>query len=123
MKHNQGLKSKNVTRPKMRQGAPRQHVHPGGVAQQGQHVGNKAMNQKGTSYRGEPLFAGAGYRSELGNAVAARTECRPGGSRTVMKTGSQQVHGPVDPGQPLAHKGRDVMPIKPSKGERTCLRK
>jgi hypothetical protein len=115
-KHNQGIRSKNVVRKPMHQGAPRQHVHPGGVAQQGQHVGNKAMNQKATSYRGEPLFAGAGYQSELGNKVAEQTTAGPGGSRTVMRSGQQATHGSVNPGNPIAAKG-EIFPGFGGKGK------
>jgi hypothetical protein len=39
----------------------------------------------------------------LGNAVAASTQCGVGGSRTVMRSGSQGFHGTANPGEP---KGR-----------------
>ena len=49
---------------------------------------------------GVNLFGGQGYPSKLGNRVAVETNCGPGGSREVMKTGSQGVHGSVNPGNP-----------------------
>jgi hypothetical protein len=115
MAKNQGIKSRNVARKPMHQGAPRQHVHPGAVAQEGQHVGNKAMNQKGSSYRGEPLLAGAGYQSELGNKVAEQTTAGPGGSRTIYKSGFQQTHGSVNPGNPMQAKGEIFSGFGPRK--------
>jgi hypothetical protein len=102
-----GIQSRNIVSKPVRTGTPRQHVHPGGVAQIGQHVGNHATHKGRTDYRGEKLYAGAGYPSRLGNEVAANTVCGPGGSRTVMKTGSQTIHGPVA-GQPRPQ-GRDIL--------------
>jgi hypothetical protein len=57
-----------------------------------------------------PLFPGdkapAGGAVPLGNAVAAQTVAGPGGSRRVMKSGSQQQYG-SNPGNPTPVPDRD----------------
>jgi hypothetical protein len=91
----------HVTKP-VRTGAPRERIRPTGVAQLGQRQGNHFTEggAKQSGYGGVPIFgAGQGYASELGNAKAAATVCGPGGSRTVMKSGSQCMTGAVDPGK------------------------
>jgi hypothetical protein len=95
-----GPHSKQVVSKPVRTGEQRQRVHPPGVAQIGQHVGNHATGKGSLNYRGEKLFSGAGYQSRLGNEVAAGTVCGPGGSRTVQRSGVQGTHGAVNPGKP-----------------------
>jgi hypothetical protein len=55
----------------------------------------------GTGYRGEKVMAGkASGQVPLGQTVAYSTVCGPGGSRTVMKSGGQGMHGAPAPGNP-----------------------
>jgi len=96
-----GIKSRvNVERP-VRTGASRERIRPSGVAQIGQRVGNHVTNQGATGYGGINSFgAGQGYPSELGNTLAAATKCGPGGSREVMRSGSQGMTGAPAKGDP-----------------------
>jgi hypothetical protein len=96
-----GIKSRvNVERP-VRTGAPRERIRHSGVAQIGQRVGNHVTNQGATGYGGiNPFGAGQGYRSELGNSLAVETQCGPGGSREVMRSGSQGMTGAPAKGNP-----------------------
>ncbi len=104
-----GPHSKNVVRKEVRTGSPRQQGHPGGVAQIGAHVGSHATNKGNTGYRGEPIFKGPANSVPLGNEVAAKTVCGPGGSRDIYKTGFQQTHGAVVVAGNPAPKGRDIL--------------
>jgi hypothetical protein len=102
MAKNQGIKSRNLVRKPVRTGAPRRHYEKAGIVQLGQMQGDHATNKgDSTGYRGVSLIGPKHPISEpLGNEVAARTVCGPGGSREVMKTGSQGVHGSVNQGNP-----------------------
>ena len=75
----------------VRNGASATGVRPAGVSQFGSAVGNKSTGGPMTGYRGEKYATAtpAGGRERLGNAVAASTVCGPGGSRSVMRSGSQ----------------------------------
>jgi hypothetical protein len=97
-----GIKSRvNVERP-VRTGAPRERIRHSGVAQIGIRVGNHVTNQGATGYGGiNPFGAGQGYPSKLGNEVAATTVCGVGGSRTIYKTGTQDVQGAPAKGDPM----------------------
>jgi hypothetical protein len=96
-----------IVRPGVRTGAAREHIHPGGVAQLGQKVGDHTRNGS-TGYRGEPLDGPKQPISvKLGNEVAKATVAGPGGSRTVMRTGAQGLHGSADPGKPTPR--RDIL--------------
>jgi hypothetical protein len=96
-----GIKSRNVAEKGVRTGAPRERIRHSGVAQIGQRVGNHVTNQGATGYGGiNPFGAGQGYPSELGNTLAARTVCGPGGSREVMRSGSQGMTGAPAKGNP-----------------------
>lgn len=102
-KGNQGIRSKNVTRPSVRTGTPRNRVHVPRAAELGEHVGNHTLRGN-THYRGErPLIRGPGYPSvPLGNEVALNVKGVKNGAgagRTLYgKSGSQGVQGPVNPG-------------------------
>jgi hypothetical protein len=103
--------NKNV-RPSVRTGSGSRGTHPGGVAQLGQHVGDKATHgdPKGSGYRGEPLHNNRSFQPvSFGNEVAANTVCKPGGSREVMSSGSQGTHGSVNPGSPRPNTHRDAL--------------
>ena len=66
------------------------------MSQIGQNIGNKAMNDpKRLTKSVEPVRGAAMPGVKLGNEVAASTVCGPGGSRTVMRSGSQAQTGPV----------------------------
>jgi len=97
-----GLHSKNVVHPGYRHGDQRREVKRAGVAQLGQKKGNHITHAGGQrlDYSGVPIFGGQGYPSKLGNRVAVETTCGPGGSRTVMRSGSQGTQGAPNPGQP-----------------------
>jgi hypothetical protein len=109
-KGNQGIRSKNVTHKPVRTGAQRERIRVAGIAQLGQMQGNHAMGRADRlPYSGVEAFGGTGFKSELGNTLAAKTKCGPGGSREVMPSGSQCMTGPVNPGQPLTPK-REIFP-------------
>jgi hypothetical protein len=105
---NQGLQSKNVTRPSYRTGASRERIAHAGVAQYGQAQGNHFTEQgrdgrMHSEYGGVKAHTGKpGLQSRDGNMVAASTVCGPGGSRTVYARGMQGVHGNANPGNPMA---------------------
>jgi hypothetical protein len=65
-------------------------VSPSAADQLGQHLTAPKQAQ--------PLYTGIGLQPDSGNMLAAKTDCRPGGSRTVYKTGYQSLHGPVAQG-------------------------
>jgi hypothetical protein len=82
--------SKNVVRRNANTGAPRERIRHAGVAQIGVTVGNHVTEQDSTAYHGvKPMGAGAGFPSQLGNAVAETTPCCVGGGRKIMRSGSQ----------------------------------
>jgi hypothetical protein len=83
-------------------GQPSQRINPGGASQNA--YGNHSDSPSKTSnYPGEPVrqgVVGGPGSQELGNSVATRTVCGPGGSRSVMPAGGQGQHGPANPGSP-----------------------
>jgi hypothetical protein len=84
-----GVHSKQVIHKPQPKLEPRAHkINPEGVAQIGTH-----------EFQGKvPLRAGRGYEAPVGptnNLVSG-----PGGGRTVMRSGSQGLHGKVDRGVP-----------------------
>ena len=91
----------HVSKP-MRQGSQRERANKTGVAQLGQRQGDHITEHGSTGYGGVPIFdGGAAYKSELGNAKAEATVCGPGGSRTVMRSGSQGTQGAPASGSPM----------------------
>jgi hypothetical protein len=105
-----GIRSKTVVSKPVRTGAARRHIQKAGVAQLGQMQGSHATNKGDTGYRGVGLIGPRHPISEpLGNEVSARTVCGPGGSREVMKTGSQGLQGAPNQGQPM----RPTKPLWP----------
>jgi hypothetical protein len=112
-KSNQGISSKNVIHPSVRTGSGSRGTHPGGVAQLGQHVGDKAThgNSKGSGYRGEPLHNDRSFQPvPFGNEVALNVKGGgPGTGRTLYgQSGSQGCHGAVNPGNAPA-KNKDIL--------------
>ena len=86
-------------------------MHQGGAGQLGIMQGSHTTNQRTeSSYRGDPLRgglrpAGGPGGVPLGNEVSAKTVCGPGGSRNVMRTGSQGQHGQSAAGNPPPDRG------------------
>jgi hypothetical protein len=60
-------------------------VSPSAADQLGQHLT--------TPKQAQPLYTGIGLQPDSGNMLAAKTDCRPGGSRQIYKTGYQSLHG------------------------------
>jgi len=101
-KGNQGIRSKNVTRPGVRTGAGAKAINHAGAAQIGVRVGDHVTNQGATGYGGVGVYSnGPGYnKAPYGNEVAKNTVCGVGGSRTVYARGTQGVQGSAAPGNP-----------------------
>jgi hypothetical protein len=116
MAKNQGIKSRNLVHKPVRTGARREHIQKAGVAQLGNMEGDHATNKgASTGYTGVGLIGPKQPISvKLGNEVAASTKCGVGGSREVMKSGSQGVQGPTNPGNPTP-KAKELFPGWPNK--------
>jgi hypothetical protein len=96
----------HVEKP-VKTGTGSRSTNPGGVGQLGQSQGSHVTRGEESSYRGDPLHSGPSFQpTEFGNAIAARTVCKPGGSREVKKSGSQQQYGSGGPEKPS---GRDIL--------------
>src|SRR5262245_39396721 len=79
-----GIQSRVVKDVGVKAGPPSTNIgNPGGVAQLGAAVATKSAF--------EPVTSGKAAAPPLGNAVAAATDCRPGGSRTIYRAGSQST--------------------------------
>jgi hypothetical protein len=87
----QGIQSSKLVKPGYKHGRAASERRPAGVSQFGSALGNHATGSNKPipgaveDIRGSRKPIGG----ELGNAVAERTVCGPGGSRKVMKTGTQ----------------------------------
>jgi hypothetical protein len=95
-----GAKSRVNVEPGYHHGQPKKRTIPAGVAQIGQRQGNHFTHGASSDYGGVNLFGGQGYPSELGNRLAVETKCGPGGSREVMRSGSQGMTGAPAKGNP-----------------------
>ena len=78
-------------------------VQPGGVDQLGRMLGNHTTEQGKTrnpTGARMDLYGGPSFqKTPFGNEVAAATVCGPGGSRNLYgKSGTNQIHGNVNPG-------------------------
>jgi len=98
-----GIKSNKLVHKPVRYGEPAKGTRHEGVSQIGSSLGDHATETGKVLRKSVERMHGdaphnAGQR--LGNEVAATTVCGPGGSRTVMKSGSQGVQGSVNPGSP-----------------------
>jgi hypothetical protein len=106
-----GVGSNKVVHPGVRVGAKSSDaMSPSGVAQQGNSQGGRTSGEGHHSSMNTAVALREGSvrnPTPFGNAVAASTPARPGGGRTVMKSGSQGTHGPVDPGR--SHQMRDIL--------------
>jgi hypothetical protein len=93
-----GATSNKLVKPGGKVGPPSTNKYnPKGVQQIGTAVDPLAV---------EKLHTGTAPQVPSGNAVAWATERKPGGSRTIYKTGSQSQHGPVRQSEP--DYGKDV---------------
>ena len=61
-------------------------INPKGVSQLGQRFGNPQAIEK--------IHAGTMSQVPLGNTLAPKVTCGPGGSRDVHRSGGQGQHGP-----------------------------
>jgi hypothetical protein len=100
-----GYGSRPHVEKSIRTGSGSRGTHPGGVAQLGQHVGDKAThgNSKGTGYRGEPLHNDRSFQPvKFGNELATNVgKGGPGAGRTLYgQSGLQGTHGATNPGSP-----------------------
>jgi hypothetical protein len=97
-----GITGNKVKSVGVKAGPPRTNViSPRGVSQLGYSTGSMmngpaSFTSKNSAF---PMKAGTASQVPSGNAVAASTVCGVGGSRTIYKSGTQQVHGPVVQGQ------------------------
>jgi len=85
-------------------------VSPRGISQLGASQGGKLRREGSFTSTSSalPFFEGPRQAAEpMGNAVAASTKAGPGGSRTVYKTGTQQLHGSVAGPAPV--QGREIL--------------
>jgi len=94
-----GIASKQHVQTPVRTGSGSHSVRPSGTNKFGYSVGDHVTGKaSGTGFRGEHLFnpeRDAEF-GEFGNAIAVRTVCGPGGSRTLHgQAGSQGQHGDV----------------------------
>ena len=106
-----GIASRGNVEPRVRTGTGSRGTHPGGVAQLGQHTGDKATHgdSKGSGYRGEPLHNNKSFQPvPFGNQVAlnvGKGGCGTG--RTLYgQAGSQGQYGSGGPAKPT---GRDIL--------------
>ena len=82
---------------------------PAGVAQYGQAQGDHVTSFGGgkTSYRGEAVNRGPGYRTPVGISDPVKA-VGVGGGREVLRSGAQGMHGAPAPGNPPA-KSTDIL--------------
>jgi len=74
-------------------------VNPAATDQLGQAMPDRMRGHEHLAGNSaEPLYArSAQAATPMGNQVAAQTAAKPGGSRTVMRSGSQGLHGAAVP--------------------------
>ena len=101
--------NKNVE-PRVRTGTGSRGTRPGGAASLGQAYGSHITNKSDTGYRGPKFHDDKSFQlTPFGNEVAASTVCKPGGSRDVHASGSQQRWGDANPGNPRPNTQRDPL--------------
>jgi hypothetical protein len=82
-------------------------INPGYAGQLGQKQGSHITDGRETGYRGDPMSAKRGYEppgmiSDPVKAVGV------GGGRTIHHCGSQDLHGPANPGSPRPNPRHDA---------------
>jgi hypothetical protein len=95
--------NKNVRTP-IRGGSPNQRNITPDATQRGKAVGDhvdgaESGGRNTTKRPNAPLFVEARAPVEMGNTVAQRG-CAVGADRKISRSGSQDQHGPVNPGSP-----------------------
>lgn len=110
-----GYGSRQVVEEGNRLGARANEMRPRGVSQIGSSMGNHRTDASGKASRaveavkGQPLPAGLSV--PLGNAVALNVNGGgPGTGREVMRSGSQGVQGPVNPGASRPGADKPIFP-------------
>ena len=106
-----GITSNKLVRPGVRSGPPSTNkIDPRGVSQYGYATGSK-MKEPGsftTENSALPVNQGTGAQVPMGNAVALIVGGGgPGTGRTLYRTGTQAVHGPVAGPAPV--RGREIL--------------
>jgi hypothetical protein len=113
---NQGSQSRNVTERPVRVGNRSDVVNPRGVSQVGQSLGNHVTESARKGRPVENMYAGrlpAGGPGgvPLGNQKALDVgKGGPGTGREVMRSGSQCVTGPVNPGATRPGADKPIFP-------------
>jgi len=100
-KGNQGIRSKNVTRPSALATQPKTHrVSVAASDQLGRMLGNHSTEGGRGQSAKQSLHQGPGFQPvKYGNEVALNVGGGgPGIGRTVMPRGQQAHHGPANPG-------------------------
>ena len=93
--------TKNLVQPGMRLGSLIEKVNPHYPGQLGASFGKHAnLGDTRKTAAVQRSMGPAALPTPFGNEVAAKTECRVGGSRTIYKSGFQSQHGPAVPGNP-----------------------
>ena len=110
-----GITSNKLVRPGVRSGPPSTNkISPRGVSQYGYATGSK-MKEPGsftTENSALPVNQGTGAQVPMGNAVALNVKGGgPGTGRTLYRSGSQAVHGPV--AGPAPAQGREIRRVRP----------
>ena len=97
-----GIRSNKVRQIGNRVGPPRTNV-----------ISPQAVTELGmaTNWPRQPLVKGTAPQVRSGNDVAATTVCGPGGSRTIYKSGYQDLHGKVSQGEGKigGNAGKDIL--------------
>jgi len=90
-----GIDSNQRREVRVRTGSGSKGASPRGVSQVGGSYGNHATDRVSKSAGAvEPMYGGPSFNpTKFGNELSAATKCGPGGSREVMRTGTQQQWG------------------------------
>jgi hypothetical protein len=105
-----GINSNKLVRVGVKTGPPSSNIKsPRGVSQYGYSPGSTLRREGSftTQSSALPVNAGTMPQVKMGNAVAASTKAGPGGSRQVLRSGGQGLHGPVHGPAPV--QGRDIL--------------
>jgi hypothetical protein len=100
---NQGISSKNLTRPGYKAGTPARAARPAGAAAIGGAWGTHITEKREEApYRGQRVFDGGAISLKLGNELTTNVgQGGPGKGRTLFgQSGSQGRHGAVNLGNP-----------------------
>jgi len=105
-----GYGSRQHVEGSVRVGSGSKSARPAGVAQIGLMWGRHITRSGDSNYSGEKLHNDRNFQpTKFGNEIAANTVCGPGGSREVMRSGSQGAHGATNPGNPRPNPRREAL--------------